>query len=63
MISQQRQSKGYAISKVLTHSILSCNVQLSKNQNRIEIFNIKSLLNINNITLMIQKVLPDLAVL
>lgn len=41
MISQQSWGKGFAISKELTHSTSFCKVQLLKNQNMIEIFNIK----------------------
>lgn len=41
MISQRSWGKGFAISKELTHSTSFCKVQLLKNQNTIEIFNIK----------------------
>lgn len=62
MISQQSWGKGYAISKEFTHSTSFCNVQLSKNQNTIEIFNIKLKTKHKQSDLMIQKVLSDLAV-
>lgn len=62
MISQQSWGKGYAISKELSHSTSFCKVQLSKNQNTIEIFNIKLKTKHKQSDLMIQKVLSDLAV-
>lgn len=59
---QQNSEKGYAVSKELTHFTSFCNVQFSKNQNMMEIFDKKSLLNISNLTLMTQKALADVAV-
>lgn len=62
MISQQNWGKGFAISKELTHSTSFCKVQLLKNQNMIEIFNIKLKTKHKQSDLMIQKALSDLAV-
>lgn len=62
MISQQSWGKGFAISKELTHSTSFCKVQLLKNQNTIEIFNIKLKTKHKQSDLMIQKALSDLAV-